>query len=62
MYARDTRFLPFFGGPFLGGLLGGFLGGALVRPYYPRPFYPPVGCCPPYPPFPSYGRPPFGYF
>ncbi|WP_198508518.1 hypothetical protein [Bacillus xiapuensis] len=53
MYYRDSRFLPFFGAPFVGGLLGGFLGGALLRPPYP-----------PYPPYPYYPpfRPPFGYF
>lgn len=43
----DTRFLPFFGFPFLAGLAGGLLvGGAALA--FGRPY-----CCPPYPyPYP----------
>ncbi|ENQ3104519.1 hypothetical protein SAMN04488168_101150 [Bacillus sp. 491mf] len=42
----NSRFIPFFGFPFLAGLAGGLLGGALAfgpRPYYPPPFYPCYG-------------------
>ncbi|WP_416827866.1 hypothetical protein [Ectobacillus polymachus] len=43
----DTRFLPFFGFPFLAGIAGGLLGGAAIAAFS-RPF-----CCPPYPyPYP----------
>ncbi|WP_459499694.1 hypothetical protein [Bacillus sp. C1] len=52
----DSRFLPFFGVPFLAGIAGGLLGGALA--FGPRPpYYPPYP--PPYPPAPSpcYGNP-----
>ncbi|WP_379966799.1 hypothetical protein [Ectobacillus sp. sgz5001026] len=40
---EDTRFLPFFGVPFLAGIAGGLLGGALAfgprpYPYYPQPY------------------------
>ncbi|CAG9610999.1 hypothetical protein BACCIP111899_00171 [Bacillus rhizoplanae] len=35
----DSRFLPFFGFPFLAGLAGGLIGGALA--FGPRPCYPP---------------------
>lgn len=40
----DTRFVPFFGFPFLAGLAGGLLGGALA--FGPRPYYPPYPCGP----------------
>ncbi|PEA55392.1 hypothetical protein CON64_08350 [Bacillus pseudomycoides] len=45
----NSRFIPFFGFPFLAGLAGGIIGGALA--FGPRPFYPPY----PPPPFPCYG-------
>ncbi|MEH7458761.1 hypothetical protein CON65_07160 [Bacillus pseudomycoides] len=53
----DSRFLPFFGVPFLAGIAGGLLGGALA--FGPRPFYPPYPPPAPYPPapFPCYGNP-----
>ncbi|MEH6891400.1 hypothetical protein V7024_17215 [Bacillus sp. JJ864] len=53
----NSRFIPFFGFPFLAGLAGGIIGGALA--FGPRPFYPPY----PPPPFPCYGSPcPTPYF
>ncbi|MGG0274976.1 hypothetical protein [Bacillus rhizoplanae] len=37
----NSRFLPFFGFPFLAGLAGGLIGGALA--FGPRPYYPCYG-------------------